>query len=96
MQICCANCKHEKGEYLEACGDCIHGSNFSPNDIVNHPSHYTQGKYETIDVIEDWQLEYHEANAIKYISRAKYKGKRVEDLKKARWYIDRKIKLLEE
>ena len=64
-------------------------------DVVNHPAHYTKGKFETIDVIEDWKLEYHEANAIKYISRACHKGKRIEDLKKAKWYIDRKIKLLE-
>ena len=64
-------------------------------DMVNHPPHYTQGKYETIDVIEDWQLEYHEGNAVKYISRAQHKGTRTQDLKKAVWYLNRKIERLE-
>jgi len=65
-------------------------------DMVNHPSHYTQGKYEVIDVIEDWKLEYHEANSVKYIARAEHKINRVEDLEKAVWYLNRKIKLLKE
>lgn len=64
-------------------------------DNINHPVHYTFGKYETIDVIEDWQLGYHLGNAVKYISRAKHKGKELEDLKKARWYITRYINALE-
>jgi len=64
-------------------------------DVVNHPTHYTQGKIEVIEFIEDKQFEYHEGNAIKYISRAKLKGNRIEDLQKAVWYLNRKIKLLE-
>lgn len=64
-------------------------------DMVNHPPHYTQGRFEVIEVLEDWGLGLHEANAVKYIGRAKHKGKELEDLKKARWYIDRKIGLLE-
>ena len=40
------------------------------NDIINHPSHYTQGKIEVIDFIEDKGFNYHRACAIKYISRA--------------------------
>jgi len=64
------------------------------NDDVNSPKHYTQGKIETIDYIED--MGYIEGNIIKYISRYKYKGKPIEDLKKARWYIDRLIKKEEE
>ena len=40
------------------------------NDVVNHPSHYTQGKYECIDVIEDLGANYHIGNAIKYLWRA--------------------------
>lgn len=65
------------------------------HDAVNHPSHYRTGKYECIDVIEDWNLSFHEANAVKYICRAEHKGKEIEDLKKARWYLDRAIALRE-
>ena len=61
-------------------------------DVINHPSHYTQGKIEVIDFIEDQQFPYHLGNVIKYISRAGRKGDKLEDLKKARWYLDRYIK----
>lgn len=65
------------------------------SDMVNHPVHYTFGKYEVIDVIEDWQLGYHEGNCVKYIARAKHKGNELEDLKKAQWYLNRRIENLE-
>lgn len=52
------------------------------HDAVNHPSHYTRGKIEVIDFIEDQQLPYHLGNVIKYIARAGYKGDKLEDLKK--------------
>lgn len=61
------------------------------HDAVNHPSHYTRGNIEVIDFIEDQQLPYHLGNVIKYIARAGYKGDKLEDLKKARWYLDRYI-----
>lgn len=66
-------------------------------DAVNRPAHYTDGKIEVIDFIEDKGLNFHRGNAIKYIARAGKKDptKEVEDLKKARWYIDREIKRLE-
>ena len=66
------------------------------NDPVNHPAHYTSGKIEVIDYIEDQKLPYHLGNAVKYISRAgkKDKDKTVEDLKKAVWYIQRYIGLI--
>lgn len=64
-------------------------------DMVNHPPHYDYGPYETIDVIEAWDLPYHLGNVVKYVSRAKRKGKELEDLKKAAWYLDRYIQLLE-
>lgn len=60
-------------------------------DVINHPSHYTRGKIEVIDFIEDQHLPYHLGNVIKYIARAGYKGDKLEDLKKARWYLDRYI-----
>ena len=63
------------------------------NDNVNHPAHYTRGKIEVIDFIEDQSLEFHLANAVKYICRAGYKNKAktVEDLEKADWYLRRYI-----
>ena len=67
------------------------------NDIVNHPSHYTDGKIEVIDFIEDKHLNFHRGNAVKYISRAGKKNpkKEIEDLRKAAWYINREIERLE-
>lgn len=64
-------------------------------DTVNHPAHYNAGKFEVIDVIEDWQLGFHLGNTVKYIARAKHKGSELEDLRKAAWYLNRKIKTLE-
>jgi len=61
------------------------------NDAVNHPSHYTTGKYEVIDVIEDWRVCYHLGNVIKYIARHQHKGRPIEDLKKAEWYLKRLV-----
>ena len=64
-------------------------------EMINHPSHYNQGKYEAIDVIEDWQLNFNLGNTVKYISRAGHKDDIIQDLKKASWYLDREIKRLE-
>lgn len=60
-------------------------------DAVNHPSHYTHGKFEVIDVIEDWQLGFNDGNAVKYIGRHRHKANPKEDLKKALWYIAREL-----
>lgn len=60
-------------------------------DMVNHPPHYTSGGIETIDFIEAKGLNYHLGQVIKYVSRAGKKGDALEDLQKARWYIDREI-----
>lgn len=69
-------------------------------DNVNHPIHYTQGRVEVIDVIEDATKGtggfegYCLGNVVKYVMR--YRGKNgVEDLRKARWYLNRLIDLLE-
>lgn len=66
-------------------------------DNVNHPSHYggEENLYEAIKVIEAWHLDFCLGNTIKYICRAGKKGATVEDLKKARWYLDRRIQQLE-
>ena len=73
-------------------------------DDVNRPKHYADGKIEVIDYIEDKNLGFALGNAIKYISRAgkkqsadkNNKEKTIEDLRKAVWYINRRIKEIEE
>ena len=72
-------------------------------DVVNQPPHYKDGGIETIDYIEAKGLNYHLGNVVKYVSRAGKKGQlmspkqRVQsaivDLEKARWYLDREIKV---
>jgi hypothetical protein len=62
-------------------------------DHINHPTHYNQGKIEVIDAIEDWKLGFNLGNVVKYIARAgkKDQNKRLIDLKKALWYLEREI-----
>lgn len=81
----------------EGVNNALHEQIFG-NDNVNHPSHYTDGSIEVIDYIEDKKLNYHLGNVVKYVSRAGKKdaSKTIEDLKKARWYLDRYITILEE
>ena len=65
---------------------------------VDHPSHYggADNAYEAIKVIEAWGLGFCLGNTVKYIARAGKKGDRLEDLRKARWYLEREIKKMEE
>ena len=78
------------------CYDCNYFELAEDNkEMINHPSHYNMGKFEAIDVIEDWKLNFNLGNTIKYISRAGYKDDIIQDLKKALWYLDREIKRLE-
>lgn len=58
---------------------------------IESPSHYKHGAIEPIDVIEDWKVGPHLANVIKYVARADHKGTPLEDLIKARWYLEREI-----
>lgn len=60
---------------------------------VDHPLHYggADNPYEAIKVIEAWGLGFCLGNTVKYISRAGRKGDAIEDLEKARWYLDREI-----
>ena len=60
-------------------------------DNVNHPAHYKTGGIETIDFIEAKSLSYNLGNVVKYITRADYKGNKIEDLKKAQWYLNREV-----
>lgn len=68
-------------------------------DVINHPQHYTLGKIEVIDFIEDKGLNFNLGNVVKYVARAGHKkssgksmdAKALEDLKKAQWYLNREI-----
>lgn len=61
-------------------------------DPISHPSHYTEGRqYEPRKVIEDWDLGFYLGNVVKYISRAGRKEDMLEDLRKARQYLDWEI-----
>ncbi len=63
----------------------------SDHDPVGRPHHYTFGSIEVIDAIEAWELGFHLGNVVKYVARAAHKGRYVEDLRKARWYLDREL-----
>jgi hypothetical protein len=66
------------------------------SDQVNNPKHYTDGKIEVIDFIEDKKLGFHLGNVVKYVARAGKKDpdKVLEDLRKAEWYLKRYIEML--
>lgn len=83
----CINCKTP--------GDCPKYQFYKcGGDTVNHPAHYTDGKIEVIDFIEDKKLGFCLGNAVKYIARAGKKdpSKEVEDIRKAIWYLNRYLK----
>jgi len=63
-------------------------------DNVNHPAHYKVGGIETIDFIEAKKLGYNLGNVVKYLTRADHKGNKLEDLRKAQWYLTREISML--
>lgn len=100
----CGHCTH----FLNVSGDSYEMSDeeiisafkiaYPENDPVNYPSHYTDGKIEVIDFIEDKNLGFCLGNAVKYIARAGKKdpSKEVEDLKKAAWYVARRIREIED
>ncbi len=59
------------------------------SDPVNHPSHYTQFPVEVIDLVE--HLNFNRGNAVKYLCRAGAKDDKLQDLQKAKWYVEREI-----
>lgn len=61
-------------------------------DMVNHPPHYVGHGIEPIEFIESHNLNFCLGSAVKYIARAPYKGTELEDLKKAKWFLEREIK----
>lgn len=71
--------------------EAMHGKGV---DVVNSPEHYRQGGIEAIDAIQASMTReefkgYLKANCMKYLWRYRHKGKPVEDLRKAKWYLDR-------
>lgn len=70
---------------------------------IDHPEHYTSGGVEAIDFIDAKELNFNLGNVVKYVARCGRKkskkmsieAKALEDLKKARWYLDHEIKLRE-
>ena len=65
-------------------------------ETVDHPDHYQSDSIEVIDVIEAYDLNFNLGNVIKYVLRADKKNDRVEDLRKAQWYINRELEREEE
>jgi hypothetical protein len=84
---------HKPGELMQGAGPAL--DEVKTVDMVNHPPHYTFGSIEVIDAIEDWGLNYHRGQVIKYVARAEHKGAELQDLKKAQWYLNREIERLE-
>ena len=102
--------------YISEEDNCITDNDGSPNhswndctdeyfiklsgDMVNHPFHYKNGKYEAIDIMldifgKDKTLAFCELNAFKYLWRADNKGTDIQDKKKAIWYLNKYIELKE-
>lgn len=93
----CCECKHcfEPGTMARLkAKDCFKPKElkaYDDVDMVNHPQHYQHG-IEPIEFIESHNLNFCLGSAVKYIARAPYKGTELEDLKKAKWFIEREIK----
>jgi hypothetical protein len=66
----------------------------SKKEMVDHPDHYQGNKFEVIDIIEDFKLGFHLGNVVKYVLRAGKKDATVQELEKARWYLERYIQTL--
>lgn len=94
----CSTCFYREFDLgSSSCVTCSGYGNWTARDTylkedpINSPKHYTQGKIEPIDAIEDWGLNFRLANVVKYVARAEHKGKPLEDLRKAEWYLQREI-----
>ena len=64
-------------------------------DPVNKPEHYQYSSIQPIDVIDAWELDFYLGSVIKYLSRYQRKGKPLEDLEKALWFLTKKIEKIE-
>lgn len=97
FELPCCECKYNNYATETSClktKDCFKSNEEKADDeidMVNHPPHYQHG-IEPIEFIESHNLNFNLGSAVKYIARAPYKGKELEDLKKAKWFIEREIK----
>lgn len=105
IEDCPHTYKFLSGHYDGCCSDfrgCDHCwdqeyiGELDADDAVEHPSHYNAHNIEVIDFIQDWELNFCLGNVIKYVCRSPYKGTQIEDLKKAREYLDFEIKRLKD
>jgi hypothetical protein len=58
----------------------------------DHPRYINETKLDVIEVIEDWDLGFHDGKAVECILRSKFKGQEIQDLEKALWYLERYLK----
>ena len=95
MSEFCMGCGHafipSTGRGVSYCGACLEVT--VKSKTIDHPDHYggADNPYEAIKVIEAWDLGFCLGNAVKYIARAGKKGDRINDLKKAIWYLQREV-----
>lgn len=101
----CDTCKYFNGEILisKANAHCLKCMDFDEweskeerEDLIHNPKHYTYSKYEPINVIKEWNLNFDLGNVVKYIARCEHKGNKLLDLKKASMYLEHEIKSLED
>lgn len=98
FELPCCECKYNTYATETNClktKDCFKSNEEKADDeidMVNHPQHYSAHGIEPIDYIESHNLNFCLGSAVKYIARAAYKGNELEDLKKAKWYLEREIK----
>lgn len=83
---CCSKCENAPTKEIK---DQL--EEFAKKELVNHPSHYQSAKFEVINIIEEFNLNFNLGNVIKYILRAGKKENFKQDLEKARWYLSREI-----
>ena len=91
----CPKCPRHKENCIRTSPHTMHkhehaGAYHEYPDLINHPPHYNEGNIEVIDFIEDKKLGFHLGNVVKYICRES-KGNYLEDLEKAKWYLDREV-----
>jgi hypothetical protein len=67
----------------------------SPKETVDHPDHYQGQGIEVIDIIDSFELDFYRGNIVKYILRADKKENEIQDLKKAKWYLEKLITKME-
>lgn len=84
--IPCVNCKYNDGEYSYY---------VAKKELVHHPAHYTYSEYEPKDVIRGWGLNFNLGSAVKYIARAGRKDDILQELNKAKEFIEFEIEAIE-